>query len=315
MKRVLFLLDEGAAGVPDSLLSLLPPDSFAVLAADAPSAARQRAVEEAEIIFGEPTLPELAAARSLRWVQMFWAGADRYLHGGFPRGVRLTTASGAYGETIAEHMLAMLLALCRRLPAYGRRCDWQDLGSEKRLSGGTALIFGAGDIGGSLARRLRALGVRTIGVCRETQRPREGFDALTSLSGAEVCLPQADFVLCAMPAGAATDGYFDARRIALMRDDCVFINAGRGSIIAQNRLTQALLDGKFFGVGLDVTTPEPLPTDCPLWQMDRVVLTPHVAGVSFGHLPQTEEKIWAICRENLCRYLAGEPLRNEVQVS
>lgn len=314
MKKALFLLDEGALRVPERLLSLLPPDCVEVLMPDASAQVRQRAVEEAEIIFGEPDICELGRADSLRWVQMFWAGADRYLRGGFPSGVRLSTASGAFGQTIAEHMLAMLLALCRRLPSYGRRCLWQDLGSEKSLAGGTALIFGAGDIGGNLARRLRALGVHTIGVCRETQRPRDGFDALTDLSGAEAFLSAADFVLCAMPAGAETDDYFDERRIALLRDDCVFINAGRGSIIAQERLTQALKNGKFFGVGLDVTTPEPLPPEHPLWQMERVILTPHVAGVSFGHLAQTEEKIWAICEENLRRYLSGRSLRNEVKL-
>lgn len=97
---------------------------------------------------------------------MTWAGADRYLHGGFPRGVLLTTASGAFGETIAEHAIGMLLALCRRLPAYARQGNWNDLGSERRVAGGTALIFGAGDLGGCIARRLQAFGVKTFGVCR-----------------------------------------------------------------------------------------------------------------------------------------------------
>ena len=107
-------------------------------------------LQTAEAVIGEPALEALQNAPQLRWLQMTWAGADRYLHGGFPRGVLLTTASGAFGETIAEHALGMLLAVCRRLPAYARQGSWNDLGSERRVAGGTALIFGAGDLGGSI---------------------------------------------------------------------------------------------------------------------------------------------------------------------
>lgn len=123
-------------------------------------------LQTAEAVIGEPTLEALQNAPRLRWLQMTWAGADRYLHGGFPRGVLLTTASGAFGETIAEHAIGMLLSLCRRLPSYARQGNWNDLGSERRVAGGTALIFGAGDLGGCIARRLQAFGVKTFGVCR-----------------------------------------------------------------------------------------------------------------------------------------------------
>ena len=119
-------------------------------------------LQTAEAVIGEPALEALQNAPRLRWLQMTWAGADRYLHGGFPRSVLLTTASGAFGETIAEHAIGMLLALCRRLPAYARQGNWNDLGSERRVAGGTALIFGAGDLGGSIARRLQAFGVKTV---------------------------------------------------------------------------------------------------------------------------------------------------------
>ena len=245
---------------------------------------------------------------------MTWAGADRYLGGHFPQNVRLTTASGAFGETIAEHALAMLLALCRRIPAYVRAGQWNDLGCEKQVNGATALIFGSGDLGGSIARRLKALGVHTVGVCREARRRREGFDVLTTLECAELFLPEADFVLCALPHSEQTAGWFDAARVGLMKQDAVFINVGRGSFADTDALAAALSDGRLFGVGLDVTHPEPLPQGHPLWTLPNAVITPHVAGVSFGHLPQTEEKIWAICAENLRRYLQGEPLKNEVSL-
>lgn len=312
MERYVFLLEEGARAVPATLLSACGAENTTVFLPEASPAQRRKALEDATVVFGAPTLEELAVAKRLRWVQMFWAGADRYLHGGFPENVRLTTASGAFGQTIAEHMLAMLFALCRRLPAYLRRGNWQDLGAEKIVTGATALILGAGDIGSQLARRLRGLGVHTIGVCRSCSVPRPGFDCLTTLAEAEAYLPEADFVLCALPSNRETDGWLNARRLELLRTDCVLINTGRGRLIDLERLTQCLNNGKFFGVGLDVTEPEPLPLEHPLWQMERVILTPHVAGVSFGHSNETEEAIWHICQENLCRYRSGETLRNEV---
>ncbi len=269
-------------------------------------------LEEAEIIIGEPSIEELKRAKNLKWLQMTWAGADRYIES-FPENVVLTTASGAFGETIAEHALAMLFALCRRLPEYSKRNDWQDLGCEKEICGSTALIFGAGDIGTAIAKRLQNLGVSTIGVCRDLRKAREGFHGRTNLENAPAFLPEADFILCALPHNEETEGFFDKERLRLLKDDAVLINVGRGSLIDTEALTALLSEGKFFGVGLDVTTPEPLPTEHPLWKLSNVIITPHVAGVSMGHLKSTEERIWSICAENLKRYLHDEPLRNVVR--
>ena len=268
-------------------------------------------LEQAHIIIGEPTPEQLARAKNLKWIQMTWAGADRYLNH-FPENVVLTTASGAYGETIAEHALAMLFALCRRLPAYARKNDWNDLGSERQIFGSTALIFGAGDIGSAIARRLKALGVQTIGVCRDLKKSRTDFDVRTNLENAAAFLPHADFLLCALPHTEETKGYFDEEKLRLCKKDAVLINVGRGTLIDTQALTKLLEEGRFFGVGLDVTDPEPLPSEHPLWKMDHVILTPHVAGIGFGHLADTQERIWEICAQNLEKFLSGEPLRNVV---
>lgn len=275
---------------------------------------RERLLGTAEIIFGNPTTDELRRAKALKWVQMTWAGADRYYSGDFPRNIRLTTASGAFGETIAEHALAMLLSLCRRLPAYIRAGAWYDLGCEKQICGATAMIFGCGDLGSSIARRLKALGAATVGVCRNARHRREHFDVLTTMECAEFFLPEADFVLCALPHSPQTAGYFNSIRIGLLKQNAIFINVGRGSLVDIDALAQALSEGRLFGVGLDVTDPEPLPQGHPLWMLPNAIITPHVAGVSFGHLPQTEQKIWAICEENLTRYRRGETLKNEVKL-
>ena len=307
MRKVLILADCG-----ENVPQLTDAFETVALPQDADEAERLRRIEDAEVIIGEPSLAELSAAKQLKWVQMTWAGADRYLHGGFPKDVLLTTASGAFGETIAEHALAMLFSLCRRLPAYQKAGKWQDLGAEKRIAGSTALVYGCGNLGSEIARRLQAMGGHTVGVCRAARQPRAHFEALTTLHCAEVFLPEADFVICALPSNEETDGYFDAERLSQCKDDAVLINVGRGGLIDLDALTALLQDGKFFGVGLDVTEPEPLPPEHPLWTMPNVIITPHVAGVSFGHLPETEEKIWAICRENLQNYLDGKPLRNLV---
>ena len=313
MRKLLYLLEQTEYCESD-----LPeiPDGFirTVLPETATAQERIKEIADAEVVFGEPTIEELQCAKKLRWVQMFWAGADRYLHGGFPKNVVLTTASGAFGETIAEHALAMLFSLCRRLPDYAKTNDWSDLGCEKRITGATALIFGCGDIGSEIAKRLKAHGMRTFGVCRNARAARPYFDALTTLSCASAFLPEADFVLCAMPSNSETDGFFDADRLSLVKKDAVLINVGRGSLIDTNALTAALNSEKIFGAGLDVTAPEPLPGNHPLWKCPNVIITPHVAGVSFGHLKETETKILNICAENLQRYLKNEPLRNTVVI-
>ncbi len=309
MRKLLIISDCGV-NVPD----LTGEFSVTALGADASPEERLMHISEAEVIIGEPTLEELACAKKLRWLQMTWAGADRYLKGGFPHSVRLTTASGAFGQTIAEHALAMLFSLCRRLHAYGKKSDWQDLGREKQLSGGTALIFGCGDIGSAIAKGLKALNIHTIGVCQNLKKSRPEFEILTDLNCAPAFFEKADFILCALPHTRETAGYFNKERLSMLKDDAVIVNVGRGSFLDTGALTELLMNGKFFGVGLDVVDPEPLPSEHPLWAMQNVILTPHVAGVSFGHLASTEERIWEICRENLRRYLAGEALRNQVKI-
>ncbi len=309
MDRLVLLL-ESAVPAPESWDGC----EVCVLGPEATAEERLAAIARAQIVIGEPTAAELAAAKELRWVQMTWAGAERYQDGHFPENVLLTTASGAFGQTIAEHALGMLLALCRRLPAYTRRADWKDLGSEKALSGATALIFGCGDIGLAIAQRLKPFGVKTLGVCRQPERCREDFDSLTDLAHAPDYFDRAELILCALPHTKETAGYFDRERLSKLRDDAVLVNVGRGSFLDTAALTELLQQGKFFGAGLDVTQPEPLPPEHPLWTLPNVILTPHIAGVGLGHLPETAEKIWEICRENLRRYQRGEALRNLVKL-
>ena len=286
------------------------------LPSGASTEARRAAVAQAEVVIGEPLLEELRDAPTLRWIQLTWAGADRYIRGAseFPAGVSLTCATGAFGVTISEHVLGMLLALCRNLPVY-RAYQQQGVHHlyrpERLLYGGNAVILGTGDVGTEVARRLRAFGMKLTGVCR-TPRPIPEFDRVCALRDADAALRQADVIVCCLPGTAETRGYFDRARLRTLKKDAVLLNVGRGSLIDSDALADVMQAGQLYGAGLDVTEPEPLPAAHPLRHMDNVILTPHVAGVSLGAAPETERRIVNICCENLRRYLHGEPLRNVV---
>lgn len=274
------------------------------------------ALQQAEIIFGEPAPEELSQVQALRWLQLSWAGADRFVPAVRACGhMTLTNASGAFGVTIAEHACGLLLSLARRLPAYGvqqSRRLWQDLGPEWPLEGRRALILGTGDLGSQLAVRLRAFGMETVGFCRSAAQPRGLFDRYITADSLDEALGQADAVFGCLPATAETAGLLSAARLCTMKKDAILINVGRGSLFRTQDLCAALAQGRFFGVGLDVTQEEPLPPDSPLWCAPRVILTPHVAGVGVGHSPATAEKILKIFLDNLDRYLHGRPLQNVV---
>ena len=276
-------------------------------------------LERAEVVFGEPMPWELSRAGALRWLQISWAGADRFaptLKG--MRNVILTNASGVYGVTIAEHAIGMLLSLARHLPAYGRQQRqgiWHDLGAEWGLAGKTGLVLGTGDLGTQLALRLRAFGMQTIGLCRTPRPAQAPFDRRITVAELDEVLPRADAIFGCLPGTAETTGLLTMERLMAMKDNAILINVGRGSLLRTDDLAFVMGQGKLFGAGLDVTDTEPLPKEHPLWQMENVILTPHVAGVPYGHLTATYAHIWNLFIENLRRYLDGETLQNIVNLT
>ena len=214
---------------------------------------------------------QLKTFPNLKWVQSWNAGVDPYLAPGvLPRGVRLTSAVGAYGPAVSEHMLAMLLAIYKRLPAYRdqqRAHIWADLGPVGSLAGKTVLVGGAGDIGRHFARLVRALGAqRVIGLRRSAGCPVEGFDEIYGLGALDGLLPQADVVALALPHTPETAGLMSKARLLAMRPGAVLLNAGRGSAVDCTALAEVLCSGRLLGAGLDVTDPEPLPPGHPLWE-------------------------------------------------
>lgn len=278
--------------------------------------ALRASLQTASVVIGEPSPALLRDLPQLQWVQMTWAGTDRYTRAAvpFPSGVRLTNASGAFGGLMSQYVLGQLLSLLQNLPGYVRqqeRAVWADLGAPASLDGAAVLIFGAGDIGSAVARRLSGFDVRTVGVCRNTEKERPYFSALCTLAEAENWLPRADAVVCCIPRTADTEGYLNERRLRLMKPGAVLVNVGRGSFVDCDALARVLAEEHLRGAALDVTEPEPLPAEHPLWTTQGCVITPHISGRSDGR-QEVEDAICALCCENLRRWEQGLPLRNVI---
>ncbi|MBR4235900.1 MAG: D-2-hydroxyacid dehydrogenase [Clostridia bacterium] len=272
---------------------------------------------DAEVIFGQPSPETILSLPRLKWVQSASAGVDGYVkrRDVFERGVILTTASGAFGQSISEWTLAMVLSLYKHLNVFRdnqKNALWRDAGRQYSPRGKNLLILGMGDIGCSIERIFRPFGCRVTGVRRKASLLPEGFERAVTLSGIDDVLPNADIIACALPGTGDTQQVFDARRLALLKREAVLVNVGRGSLIDCAALAEALNAGRIYGAALDVTDPEPLPEDHPLWRCENAIISPHASGGSFGHLRATEETIIDICRKNLCRYLKNEPLLNRV---
>ena len=268
---------------------------------------------QATVVLGWPRPGDMHKAVRLKWFQTMWAGVEEY-DGCLPQGALFTSSSGSNRISVAEHMLASLLALCRRLPTYRdsqRLHRWEDEGAMKTLRGGTVLVLGAGNIGSTFAGLCRGLGARTIGLKRTVNGPVSGFDEVYTMDRLDELLPQADVVALSLPHSPATAGLMNEARLRRMKDDAILINAGRGTVVDQDALVRVMEEGKLWGAALDVTVPEPLPEDSPLWDIPNLLLTPHVAGGM--RLELTRRECVRMAQDNLRRYLAGEPLKNLVR--
>lgn len=275
----------------------------------------EAAVENADIILGNVPPVMLKNARKLRWIQLNTAGTDGYPEV-LPKDCLLTNATGAYGLAVSEHMLAMLLGLMKKLHLYGANQQqhlWKDEGTVTSICGSRTLVVGLGDLGGEFAKRMHLLGSTVTGIRRGKGQKPEYLDALYQMDSLDNCLKDADIVASCLPGGADTTHIFNAETFAKMKPGAYFLNVGRGSAVDSRALANALNSGHLAGAGLDVTEPEPLPKDHPLWNAKNLVLTPHISG--WYHLPETHERILGITAENLKAFLAGTPLRNQIDLN
>lgn len=309
--RVLIGEDVGAANV-QRLRDAFPTVEF--IFAPTPEGIIAHAAE-VEIIFtkGLPR-PAIEAASKVVWVQAGIAGVDGLLANGM-RGhpAVLTNARGAHGIPMAEHILAMMFALANRVPLLveaqrqHRLIRGQATTEKWELEGQTIAVIGLGDVGGTLARKCRALGLRVLGV-RRSGAAFEGIARVYPPTALREVLPQADHVALCLPGTAETRRLIGATELACLKPTACLYNVGRGNAIDQEALIEALGSGRLGGAGLDVTTPDPPPVDSPLWDLPNVILGQH----SSGHSPFNHDRITTIFADNLARFLRHEPLVNVV---
>ena len=267
------------------------------------------ALPDANILIGEPRNEDFSLCRKLELLHSPCSGVNYYVEGGkFPANAILCCASGQYGNVIAEHMLALTLALCRRLPEYRDQQHahrWELRKFDFQLEDATVLILGAGDIGTTLARWMKPLVKRVIGMRRVDREYPDCFDRMITPDALDDVLPEADIILCALPHTPETVRLLNEDRLRRTKKDAILVNGGRGSLIDQEALCALLQEGHFFGVGLEVTSPEPLPGDHPLWDRPRLIITPHASGNSFAPDSPLVRKIWNFIISNVDTFLAG----------
>ena len=276
------------------------------------------ALAEADVAFGQPDPQQVVSLPRLKWVHLTSAGYTRYDNDDVRRALHarngvLTNSSGVYDEPCAEHVMAMMLALARRLPDAleeqrgQRRWNYLHFRADSRLLiGQTVLLVGFGAIGRRLAELLAPYHMNVMAVRRKPTgdepipvHPSDEIDRL---------LPSADHVINILPHATSTEGFFTAERLAKLKPSAIFYNIGRGSTVDQDALIAALTKKQFAFAYIDVTTPEPLPPDPPLWTTPNCYVTPHTAG---GH--DTEyERLVAHFLANLRRYETGDTLLNRV---
>lgn len=268
---------------------------------------------DAEIIFaGRFNQAIFQRAYRLKWVQAGSAGVEGYLSipGLVESPVILTNASGVFDQPIAEHVLAMILSFTRGLHLL-RDQQLQGVWKYVRpldLAGSTLGIVGLGSIGRELARKAQALGMRVLAIRRHPQKTEVPVDALWGREGLPELLRQSDHIVLSLPLTPETRHIIGRDQLALMKPTAYLYNIGRGALIDEEALIEALQESRIAGAGLDVFEQEPLPPENPLWKMPHVILTPHEAGAS----PSNHHRLMALFLDNLRRFLRGEPLRNVV---
>jgi phosphoglycerate dehydrogenase-like enzyme len=298
----------------------------------------ERAIADAEILFSwAPGEAVLARAQRLRWLHAPAAGVGTFLTPSIrERGVTVTNSRGVHAVPIAEHVLGMLVALARGFldaaveqttTRMRRERWWVGAGIPRELFGRTLGLYGYGAIGREVARRASAFGMRVLALKRHPERPPDLDPALLRAIGLPVEEPRVDAVLgpgefdrllgesdavaIVAPLTPETQGAFDARAFAKMKRGSWLLNVGRGKIVREGDLVEALRSGALGGAALDVFESEPLPAESELYTLRSVILTPHVSGLSRGFWPRA----MALFRENLRRDAAGLPLLNRVDVA
>ncbi len=257
-------------------------------------------------------------AKRLRFIQSIGAGTDQFPREELAkRGIRLASARGVNARAVAEHAMALMLALSRRLPEARdnqQKRVWRgmigDLSQrEDELGGKTLLVVGLEDIGGRLAQLAKAFDMRVVALRRHPAFGRGAADAVHAMDELNTLLPDADFVALTCPLTAETENLVDAEAFGRMKPTAHLVNVARGRVVDETALIEALATHRISGAGIDVTAEEPLAPNSPLWAIEHVLITPHTAGETRHY----EDNVIEILRDNLGRLWRGETqLKNQI---
>lgn len=279
---------------------------------------------DAEVVYGIPEMQPAGLGRlvagndRLRWVHAIQAGAGAMvtaaeLSAEQLERVTVTTSAGVHASSLAEFAVFGMLAGSQDLARLRRdqaAHEWPERRATRQLSGAAVLIIGAGEIGSAIARRAKALGMRTVGVKR-TVEPLEHFDEVVGTDELRARAAEAGYLVVTLPGTASTEHLVDADVLAACPPGVVVVNVGRGSVIDEQALIAALRSGQVGSAALDVFEREPLDDASPLWELPNVIVSPHTAALDDGE----EQRVADLFCDNLRRYLGGRPLKNVVGAS
>ena len=248
--------------------------------------------------------------KNLKWIQYLMAGYDtvnvKKLN---EHNILFSNAQDIFSTSIAEDVFTKIFYFNRNVKHYLEAMkdkEWRPIKKEPELTGSVIGILGVGSIGKEIAKRMIPFGVKKIIGYRSQDRQAKYFDEIyTGKSGLYEVIKQSDYLIVALPLNKFTENIINDETLGLMKEDAILINVGRGPLVDQSALIKALQNKKIRGAGLDVTAPEPLPKDSPLWEMENVYITPHNASSS----PYMKDRLFQLTVENLRRYIEGEEVK------
>jgi phosphoglycerate dehydrogenase-like enzyme len=291
-------------------LKAVVPDLEVVAAHSADDMLKE--IIDSDIFFGRIPQPVFLAAERLRWVQVMGAGVETCI---FPELVQsdviLTNTSGAFNHAMADHAFALILAISRGIAQCVRDQSqrvWRRSRTFRQLAGQTLGIIGLGNIGCEVARRGKAFGMKVIALDVRSMECPAFVDQLWGIKDMDRVLKQSDYLVIAAPLTPETRGMMGAAEMRKMKPTAHLINIGRGPIVDEAALIDALKNAVIAGAGLDVFEKEPLPPDSEIWDMENVIISPHMGGAA----PETRALSFEIFLENFRKFVAEEPLRNVV---
>jgi phosphoglycerate dehydrogenase-like enzyme len=272
-------------------------------------------ISDAEIGIAWSIRPEqIKAAKKLRWIHSPAAAVHQLI---FPELVAsdivLTNAREVHGPVVAEHVIAQIFALAKKIPdsvrlqqkhVWGQQRMWDELPRVREVAGATVGLIGLGSIGRAVAKSAKALGMRVVAVREHPEKGSEGADVILGPTQMHELFRQADYVVLAAPVTDNTTAIANFERLALMKPDACLINVSRGQLVDENALASALREKKIGGAALDVFPKEPLAAESPLWDVPGLLITPHTAALT----DKLWERHYKRFSENLRRYLSGEVL-------